>query len=151
MEEIFDLYSLSNPVLRTHVFWSSILMVKVLSMSIATGLKKKLGKKDDKAVKSKSKTTVSPVREDVERIRRAHMNDMENIYVFILVGWIYILTNPHQWLAMTLIKAFSITRILHTLVYAFAPIPQPTRFIFFIIGVTINVYMGVMVAKTFIN
>ena len=32
--------------------------------------------------------------EDVERVRRAHLNDMENILPFFCLGILYIFTNP---------------------------------------------------------
>ncbi|XP_055710917.1 microsomal glutathione S-transferase 1-like [Phlebotomus papatasi] len=141
MGDVFDYLSPTNPVFRTFAFWSSVLVIKVLFMSIATGLRKHTSK----APKAKNE-----VNEDVERLRRAHLNDMENIFLFIILGFIYIVTNPSQWLAMMLIKAFAITRILHTLVYAFAPVPQPTRVILFLMGVAVNAYMGLSVIRAFL-
>ena len=32
--------------------------------------------------------------ENVERVRRAHLNDMENILPFFCLGLLYIFTNP---------------------------------------------------------
>ena len=34
------------------------------------------------------------VNENVERVRRAHMNDLENILPFFCLGILYIFTNP---------------------------------------------------------
>ncbi|XP_059619263.1 microsomal glutathione S-transferase 1-like [Phlebotomus argentipes] len=149
MEDFFTIFSPTNPVFRTYAFWSTVLMVKMLFLGIGTGFQRKLAifsKKE--AVKSQTKA-VSNVNEDIERMRRAHMNDMENILIFLPLCFAYILTNPFPWLAMTLIKAFAITRILHTLVYAFAPVPQPTRFILFLVGVFVNAYMGFSIVKAF--
>ena len=54
---------------------------------------------------------------DVERYRRAHLNDMENIYLYFLVASVYLFTNPSQFAANTCFKVFTLARCLHTVVY----------------------------------
>lgn len=54
--------------------------------------------------------------EDVERVRRAHMNDLENIPAFLLAGFAYVMTEPQPDLALWLIRVAVIARILHTIV-----------------------------------
>lgn len=65
--------------------------------------------------------------EDVERVRRAHRNDLENILPFFAVGLLYVLTNPDAFIAINLFRAVAISRIVHTLVYAVVVVPQPAR------------------------
>lgn len=65
--------------------------------------------------------------EDVERVRRAHRNDLENILPFFAVGLLYILINPDAFIAINLIRVVAISRIIHTIVYAVVIIPQPAR------------------------
>jgi glutathione S-transferase len=86
--------------------------------------------------------------EDVERQRRAHRNDLENIPVFFIIAFLYILTSPSEFIAVNLIRAFAIGRIVHTLVYAVIPM-QPARAIAFFVGVGVTIYMAINVAIFF--
>jgi len=67
------------------------------------------------------------VDENVERVRRAHLNDLENIPIFFVASFCYIMTNPDIALATNLIRAFTLARIAHTVVYAIVVVPQPAR------------------------
>lgn len=80
---------------------------------------------------------------DVERPRRAHLNDLENIPAFWVAGLLYCLTNPEPALAINLFRAFTAARVLHTIVYAVVPIPQPARALSFFVGYGVTVYMAV--------
>nr|AHC08053.1 micorsomal glutathione S-transferase [Locusta migratoria] len=79
---------------------------------------------------------------DVERVRRAHLNDLENISVFFIVALAYVLTNPPPVLAINLFRAFTVARIGHTIVYCILPIPQPARFLFCFVGWLITIFMA---------
>jgi glutathione S-transferase len=83
-------------------------------------------------------TTADP---DVERVRRAHLNDLENIPFFILIGWLYLFTNPDLFIAKNAFRVFTAARYIHTLVYAVVPLPQPSRGLAFAAGLAVNVYM----------
>ena len=61
--------------------------------------------------------TVTLADSDVERVRRAHQNDLENIPLFLLAGHFYLLTNPSSAVATNLIRAFTCLRFAHTFVY----------------------------------
>ncbi|XP_043914556.1 prostaglandin E synthase isoform X3 [Protopterus annectens] len=56
----------------------------------------------------------------VERYRRAHRNDMENIFPFLFLGAIYSLLGPNLLLARIHFLVFFIFRIVHTVAYLFA-------------------------------
>lgn len=58
--------------------------------------------------------------EDVERVRRAHMNDLENIPVLLIVELFYIATNPNAFIATNLIRLAAIMRIVHSTGYLMA-------------------------------
>ncbi|XP_077297800.1 prostaglandin E synthase-like [Arctopsyche grandis] len=90
------------------------------------------------------------VDDDVERVRRAHLNDLENIPVFIVVCTVYLMTNPSLSLAANLIRIFALARIAHSVVYAVVVIPQPARALSFGIGCSITIYMAVMSLMHFI-
>lgn len=86
---------------------------------------------------------VPQVDADVERVRRAHLNDMENIYLFFPAALAYVLTNPDALIAIWLFRVYTASRIIHTLIYAVFPVPPPWRTIIYVIGVSITSFMTV--------
>lgn len=56
----------------------------------------------------------------VERARRIHMNDLENIPFFLAAGFLFILTDPSLLLARALLYGYVATRFLHFLAYVTA-------------------------------
>lgn len=87
---------------------------------------------------------------DVERVRRAHRNDLENILPFFTVGLLYMLTNPEPFIAINLFRAVAVARIIHTLVYAVVVIPQPARGLSWGIAYGATAYMAVKTALFFL-
>lgn len=80
----------------------------------------------------------------VECIRfRAHLNDLENITLFFVVAYIYLHTNPSEFLALNLIRVYTAARFIHTFVYAIVVIPQPARAFSWGAGYLITGYMAV--------
>ncbi|KAH8338153.1 hypothetical protein KR059_010130 [Drosophila kikkawai] len=121
------LLSKSNPVFGCYMFWTSLLILKMLIMSLLTARQR-----------MKTKTFANPedvrggleVRfgdPNVERVRRAHRNDLENVLPFILMSLAYVATGPNPLTARLLIRIGASARLLHTVVYAVIPVPQPAR------------------------
>ena len=54
---------------------------------------------------------------DVERVRRAHLNDLENVLPFLILCPLYLATGPAAATATTVIRVFAAARLLHTVVY----------------------------------
>ncbi|XP_021706344.1 microsomal glutathione S-transferase 1 [Aedes aegypti] len=142
-----------NPeLLRTYAFWSVILVAKMLLMSLFTTMTRIrkmafINPEDVKSISPKLKPKVDDP--DVERVRRAHRNDLENILPFFVVAFLYLLTNPDPWLATQLIRAAAAGRIVHSLVYAVMPVPQPARLFSFGVTLLVTVYMIVQCALYF--
>ena len=67
--------------------------------------------------------------EQIERLRRAHQNDLENILPFFVVGFLYALSGPSYNVVWWLYSVFTTGRILHTICYALGL--QPWRTIVF--------------------
>ncbi|KAG4079167.1 hypothetical protein HA402_001138 [Bradysia odoriphaga] len=88
--------------------------------------------------------------EDVERIRRAHRNDLENILPFFTIGFLYIFTSPSVYFATQLYRAAAISRILHTIVYTIVVLPQPARAIAFSVPMTVTGYMAISTILNFL-
>ena len=55
--------------------------------------------------------------ERVERIRRIHLNDLENLPFFLVAGLLYVLTAPPLWLAQALLYGYVLSRLLHFAAY----------------------------------
>lgn len=79
--------------------------------------------------------------EDVERCRRAHLNDLENVVPFLVIGLFFILTEPHVGVTCWLFRIVGITRIAHSIIYAIYPVRQPTRAVLYYIPYIISLYM----------
>ncbi|XP_050441876.1 microsomal glutathione S-transferase 1-like [Adelges cooleyi] len=145
MSEIMsmDLFTRENPVFECYAFYSSILIIKMIAMSLLTAFQR-MRKKVFISPEDKSMSKGSEVKyddPDVERVRRAHLNDVENIPIFLISGLLFVASKPSEMLAMNLFRLFTIVRILHTVVYAIFVVPQPARAIMFLTGVVINVIM----------
>ncbi|XP_012156969.1 microsomal glutathione S-transferase 1 isoform X1 [Ceratitis capitata] len=151
--------TLENPVFCCFLFWASVLVIKMLLMSLLTALQRFRNKilcllphcclrkvfpnKEDLFFKDIEVQFDDP---HVERVRRAHRNDMENILPYFTMAILYICTNPDPTVACILFRVVAIARILHTLVYAFYPVPQPSRVIAFGVAFAITIYMACAVA-----
>ncbi|XP_030386658.1 microsomal glutathione S-transferase 1 isoform X2 [Scaptodrosophila lebanonensis] len=141
-----ELISMENVVFRSYIWWCGVLTLKMFAMSILTGLWRFI-----KATFANPEDLMSPKLKvkfddpDVERVRRAHRNDLENILPFFIIGLLYTLTNPSTFLAVNLFRAVGISRIVHTLVYAVVVVPQPARALAFFVALGSTAYMALQV------
>nr|AFO69977.1 GST-like protein [Strongylocentrotus droebachiensis] len=81
----------------------------------------------------------------VERVRRCHLNDLENIVPFIALGLLFALTSGAS--TTTIVwhyRIFVVARLLHTIAYIGA-LPQPSRALSFFAGLVVNVSMAVQI------
>ncbi|XP_011304858.1 microsomal glutathione S-transferase 1 [Fopius arisanus] len=130
-------------LLKEFAFWSTLLVIKILAMALLTA-RVRFGKKvfanpEDNFDKKSKITTDDP---DVERVRRAHRNDLENILPWFVMTPIWLTTGPSYFLAMILIRTFVAARFVHTLVYAIVP-RQPHRAVAFFVGYGITMYQAI--------
>ncbi|XP_071322792.1 prostaglandin E synthase [Trachinotus anak] len=117
-----------NEVFSCFVFYGVLLVIKMYIIAIITGqvrLRKKAFANPEDALRHGG---LQFNREDpyVERCRRAHRNDLENILPFLFLGAIYSLTGPSLAVARLHFLVFFLSRMLHTLAYLFA-LRAPTR------------------------
>jgi len=143
MAIIGDIISFNNPLYSTYVFYSCVLVIKMILMSFLTGSLRKSKKVFSNPEDAKAQGVKVRVDDDVERVRRAHLNDIENIPLFLFVSGLYILTGPSVGLATILFRAFAAARIVHTIVYAVVVVPQPARGLAWGVGVVITLYMAI--------
>ncbi|XP_047536763.1 microsomal glutathione S-transferase 1-like [Vanessa atalanta] len=143
---------ISNPVVQSYILYSAILALKLISVSTLTSLVRMTrgvysNPEDAKALRGKVKLD-DPA---VERTRRAHLNDLENIPAFWILGALYVTTGPVAAWATLLFRVYTVSRIIHTIVYAVVPLPQPTRAIAYIIPTVIMWYMGIQVVLYYMS
>ncbi|XP_076014735.1 prostaglandin E synthase [Genypterus blacodes] len=124
-----------NEVFSCFVFYGVLLVMKMYVIAIVTGqvrLRKKAFANPEDAMRHGG---LQYHREDpyVERCRRAHLNDMENIFPFLLLGAIYSLIGPSLPVARLHFLAFSVARVLHSVAYLFA-LRAPARSLAYIVG-----------------
>ncbi|EDW82626.1 uncharacterized protein Dwil_GK25033, isoform A [Drosophila willistoni] len=149
MTSIEQLLNFSNPIFKSYVFWTGVLVIKTLGMSLLTAsqrFKTKTFANPEDLMSPKLKVKFDDP--NVERVRRAHRNDLENILPFFIIGLLYTLTNPSAFLAITLFRVVGIARIVHTLVYAVVVVPQPARALSWFAAYGATIYMAVQVVLT---
>ncbi|CAF0880102.1 unnamed protein product [Didymodactylos carnosus] len=85
----------------------------------------------------------------VERVRGNHLNDLENIIPFVLIGLFYVGTQPKYDCALWHYRLFLLSRLVHTIAYQ-VPLPQPTRTLSWLIGYATTISMALRVFKIII-
>ncbi|KAL5278152.1 MGST1 family protein [Megaselia abdita] len=138
------LLTVNNPVFCTFMFWTSVLLLKMMMMTLLTAYKRFRNKAfpNQEDLRFRSAPEVTFGNPNVERARRAHRNDLENIIPHLVISILYIALDPNPLAAKVLFRLYALIRITHTFVYAFCAVPQPTRAITFFIGYGITVYMA---------
>ncbi|XP_072757122.1 microsomal glutathione S-transferase 1 [Anoplolepis gracilipes] len=133
---------ISSELLQIFGFWGSILVLKLLAMAPLTARQrfaKKVFSNEEDLKFADGKGKVAHNDPDVERVRRAHQNDLENILPWFIITYLWLGTGPAPWLAKILIRTFVFTRITHTISYIFLA-QQPIRALAFFVGFGITGY-----------
>ena len=78
--------------------------------------------------------------EYVDRSRRMHRNDLENIPAFWVAGLLFILVDPALWLVQVLMYGFVVARLAHFWAYATKQTHE-VRATFYTVGSVIVIYM----------
>jgi glutathione S-transferase len=114
---VIDALSFENEVLRGYITWGGLLLIKMLLMAFLTGVQRfrKGAYENPEDVRGRENVEIKKD-EDVERVRRAHLNDLENIPAFLLAGFFYVLSEPQVDLALWLFRVAVLARIGHTIV-----------------------------------
>ena len=117
--------SLNNPLFSTYAIAATLMIFKAVSMSwltVARMMKAKGGYRAPEDIKrTRLNPSPSPAQlqpnEQVERIRRIQMNDLENIPFFLFAGFLYVLTAPSLMVAQFVLYGYVVTRFLHFFAY----------------------------------
>jgi glutathione S-transferase len=120
-----DKLTLQNPVFAAYVVAATLMILKAASMSwltVARMIQENGGFRSPEDIK-KTPLNKAPdpkqleKNERVDRIRRIHLNDLENIPFFLAAGFLYVLTDPSVMLAKVLFYGYVATRVLHFFAY----------------------------------
>jgi glutathione S-transferase len=130
-----------NPVFSCYALAAALLIVKMMSQGWITVFRmfKVNGgfRYPEDARKSLANPDPSPDQllpnEYVERSRRMHANDVENIPLFLVAGLLYVCTSPSLWLAAGLFATYVVSRLGHFLVLL-TQRPHEVRAFFWTIG-----------------
>ncbi len=74
---------------------------------------------------------------------RNHLNDLENIPVYLIIGLLYVLTGPSPGAALWHFRLFTGSRIVHTISYQLGL--QPWRALSFMVGLGVIVSMAIQI------
>lgn len=141
---------LNDPLVATYVIAAALMILKAVAMSWLTVVRMLGANGGFRSPEDIRKTPMNPnpdpkqlePNEKVERIRRIHHNDLENIPFFLAAGFLYILTGPELWLAQALLYGYVATRLLHFLAY-FTARSHDLRAMLWTPGSLIIIYMAV--------
>lgn len=144
-----DKLTLQNPVFAVYVVAATIMILKAASMSwltVARMVKVNGGFRSPEDLK-KTPLNKEPDpkqlerNEYVDRIRRIHLNDLENIPFFLVAGFLYVLTNPSLLVAQILLYGYVVTRLLHFAAYVTAR-THDTRAMLWTPGSLVMIFMA---------
>lgn len=142
---------LATPVLRWYAAVSLLLVLKMLALAFYTGwlrLRRKVfaAPEDYGVVGAKPCLATDS---QIERVRRAHLNDLENLVPFFVVGYLYALTDPSPLAAKTYYLGYLVARVLHSAFYLGAK--QPHRTIAYTVAmVLLLVMLGETLARVLV-
>ncbi len=137
-----------EPVFGLYAACSSILIVTLYALGFWTArirnARRAVVNAEDVKVNSGA-VVVEVEHPDVQRIKRAHLNALENAVPFFVIGFLYTQTAPGLTFARALFLSFVAIRTLHALFYLNAK--QPFRTASFAIGAVINLVMVAQVLR----
>ncbi|RUS75715.1 hypothetical protein EGW08_016530 [Elysia chlorotica] len=137
--------SLDNPVFSAFVTYAVLVIMKTMIMSFFTAYQRMTNKafsNEEDVASFGKKLEVTRYHPGVERVRRCHQNDLENVIPFVLLGLLYVASGPSLGAALLHFRAFTVARFLHTLVYLNS-VRQPARALCFLCGIVVNISMAV--------
>ncbi|XP_039100594.1 microsomal glutathione S-transferase 1 [Hyaena hyaena] len=144
---------MENEVFMAFASYTTIILSKMMLMSTATAFfrfrTKAFANPEDCANFGKGENAKKYLRTDdkVERVRRAHLNDLENIVPFLGIGLLYSLSGPDLSTAILHFRFFVGARIYHTIAYL-TPLPQPNRALAFFLGYGVTFSMAYRLLKS---
>lgn len=143
------LITLDNPVFVTFVIAAALMVLKLMGQGWMTVYRMMKTRSGWASPEDLRQGLLNPVPDDsqlalndyVDRSRRMHRNDLENIPAFWVAGLLFVLTDPALWLAQGLLYGFVLARLLHFMAYATQQ-SHEMRATFYTMGSLIVIYMA---------
>jgi uncharacterized MAPEG superfamily protein len=139
---------LADPVVRLFAVVYLLLVLKIAAVGGYTSVlrlsRKVFATPEDYRLQGLApRQTADP---DIERVRRAHQNDLENVLPFFVVGFCFLLTHPSLLAAQIYGIGYLVARTLHSVFYIRSM--QPHRTIAFTLasGLTLAMLVQTLVA-----
>jgi uncharacterized MAPEG superfamily protein len=147
-----DQLSLTNPVFTTYAICAALGVLKIMGqgwMSVYRLMKVSGGYASPEDAKRgwlnpNPRPGQLDVDDYVDRSRRMHRNDLENIPAFLTAGLLFVLVSPPLILAQIMMYGFVLARAAHTIAYATAQ-SHEVRSTFYTVGSLAVIYMAVHV------
>ena len=133
----------SEPLVRLYAVVYVLLGLKMAAVGNYTSIlrlrRKIFATPEDYALQGMAPRTTRD--EDIERTRRAHQNDVENIPLFWALGFVFLMTYPPLVAAEIYLVGFLLARTAHSIFYIRSM--QPHRTIAFALGGVLTLAMAV--------
>ncbi len=140
--------TLTNPVFTTYAICAALAVLKVMGqgwMTVYRLLKVGGGYASPEdlrpgIINRRPDPSQLEVNDYVDRSRRMHRNDLENIPGFLAAGLLFVLVAPPLWLAQVLFYGFVLARAGHAWAYGTAQ-SHEVRSTFYTVGSLIVIYL----------
>jgi|TARA_R110000850_G_scaffold74879_17_gene163645 uncharacterized MAPEG superfamily protein len=151
-ETLMDSFNLANPVFTAYAIAASLMVLKIMGQGWITVYRMM---KSDSGLATPEDLQAGMINKNprpeqlekndyVDRSRRMHRNDLENIPAFLIAGLLFVLVNPDILWAQILFYGFVVARLLHSIAYATKQ-SHEVRATFYTIGSVIVIYMAIHV------
>lgn len=144
--------TIENPIFCTYAIAASIMVLKIMGQGWMTVYRMV---KSDSGLASPEDLQVGMINKNprpeqlevndyVDRSRRMHRNDLENIPAFLAIGLIFVVLSPPLLATQVLMYGFVVTRLIHSVVYATKQ-SHEMRATFYTIGSVIVMVMALWI------
>ena len=147
-----NLLNMENPVFEVYAIAAAIMVLKVMLQGWMTVYRMLYSNSGLASPEDLQKGLInkdpSPeqleVNDYVDRSRRMHRNDLENIPAFLAAGLLFVAAGPALWVAQVVMYGFVLARLAHFAAYATKQTHE-IRATFYTIGSMIVIYMAIHV------
>jgi glutathione S-transferase len=139
----------NDPIFATWLIASALMVLKVMGQGWMTVYRMQTVRAGFASPEDLRPGLINPnpdpaqleVNDYVDRSRRMHRNDLENIPAFWIAALLFAATGPALWLAQVLMYGFVLARAAHAVAYA-TKASHEVRASFYTIGSLIVIYMA---------
>ncbi len=150
-----NMYNMENPVFVTYMAAASIMILKIMGqgwMTVYRMLKSNSGLASPEdlqfgLINKNPHPEQLELNDYVDRSRRMHRNDLENIPAFLACGFLFVAADPSILLANILLYGFVGARLIHAIAYVTKQ-SHEIRATFYTVGSVTVIVMAVYVLTT---